>query len=168
VLQGIWTVAAAAVVLGAAGPLWAGDATHPCAAVKNPEARLACFDAAFAAPREHQGRDEPAAVTAAPQTAAEGIEEFGLSAAQLQARNPERGSEPRLERIEAKVAEIQRRSSTGERIIRLDNGQVWLQTEVTVRGPLSTGDEVVIRRAALNSFQIVTPGGVALRVRRIQ
>lgn len=167
-LQSIWTVAAAAVVLGAAGPLWAGDATHPCVAVKNPEARLACFDAAFSAPAKGEARSEPAPGSGAPQNAGEFIEEFGLSAAQLQARNPERGSEPRLERIEAKVAEIQRRSSTGERIIRLDNGQVWLQTEVTVRGPLSTGDEVVIRRAALNSFQLVTPGGVALRVRRIQ
>lgn len=160
-------MAAAAVVLGAAGPLWAGDATHPCAAVKNPEARLACFDAAFAAPREHEGRDKSPPVTTAPQTAAEVIADFGLTRAQLEARDPERGSEPRLERIEAKVEEIQYRS-TGERIIKLDNGQVWLQTEVTVRGPLSIGDEVVIRRAALNSFHIVTPARVALRVRRIQ
>lgn len=166
-LQGVWTVAAVVVVLVAIGPLWAGEVTHPCAAIANPEARLACFDAAFSAPRNVESRPAPAPETGAPKKAAEVIEEFGLTPAQLQARNPERGSEPRLERIEAKVAEIQHRS-TGERLIRLDNGQVWLQTEVTVRGPLFTGDEVVIRRAALNSFQIVTPGRVALRVRRIQ
>jgi hypothetical protein len=143
---------------GAAGTPVAADGarlTHSCAAVDDPAGRLACYDAAFKRP-------DPA------EEAREVIEEFGLTEAQLQARDPERPSRDKgPERIEAQVVSIRHRS-TGERIITLDNGQVWLQTEVTIRGPLANGDAVVIRRAALGSFQLVTPGQVALRVRRIE
>ena len=159
----------------------AGDPSHPCAAVDDPPERLACYDQAFPRP-------DGAAVAAAPEAAqvvqqapgraverapepkapaaAETVEEFGLNRAQLQARDPERVS-TRIERIEATVTEVRYRPS-GERVITLDNGQVWLQTEVTARGPLRAGDTVAIRRAALGSFQLVTPGRVALRVRRIE
>ena len=113
---------------------------------------------AIAAPAEVPA--DPAVAEPAP------IETFGLSESQLRARDPEHRRDA-LDRIEAKVVSVQHRS-TGERLITLDNGQVWLQTEATVRGPLREGDAVVIRRAALGSFQIVTPGRVALRVRRIE
>jgi hypothetical protein len=129
--------------------------SHACAALDDPAARLACYDAAFTRP-------DPVV------EAREVIEEFGLTEMQLQARDPARPARDRgPERIEAKVISVQARS-TGERIITLDNGQVWLQTEATIRGPLATGDSVVIRRAALGSFQLVTPGQVSLRVRRIE
>lgn len=105
---------------------------------------------------------EPAAAPEAPDAEAA----FGLSGAQVRARSPEQRSKT-LERIEATVVDV-RHFSTGERRITLDNGQVWLQTEATLRGPLVKGDKVVIRKAAFSSFQMVTPGRVALRVRRLE
>ena len=166
-----------AIGVAAAG---AGEPTHPCAAVDNPAERLACYDKAFprastAAGVEQQAESPVAEATEVPQQrdipeAAEEpelVEKFGLTEAQLQARDPERPREPRVERIEATVVGI-RHLSSGERVVTLDNGQVWLQTEITVRGHLAEGDQVVIRRAALGSFQLVTPGRVALRVRRIE
>ncbi|MFU8820179.1 MAG: type VI secretion system-associated protein TagO [Gammaproteobacteria bacterium] len=167
-----------AIASSAAG---AGDPSHPCAAVDDATERLACYDRAFPRPAEaaaaaaseaaHVVQQAPGrAVERAPEpkaaAATETAEEFGLSLTQLQARDPERVS-TRIERIEATVTEVGYRPS-GERVITLDNGQVWLQTEVTVRGPLRAGDAVAIRRAALGSFQLVTPGRVALRVRRIE
>lgn len=168
-----------AVAWPAAG---ADDPSHPCAAVDDATERLACYDQAFPRPAEaaaaaaseaaHVVQQAPGrAVEGAPEprapAAGETVEEFGLSRAQLQALDPERVS-PRIERIEALVTDVRYRP-TGERVITLDNGQVWLQTEVTVRGgPLRAGDTVAIRRAALGSFQLVTPGRVALRVRRIE
>jgi len=138
----------------------AGELSHPCAAVEDPAARLACYDDAFPRPPAAAAQEQAA-------EAPELVETFGLTEAQLQARDPERAQAPRVERIEATVVGI-RHLSSGERVVTLDNGQVWLQTEITVRGHLAAGDQVVIRRAALGSFQLVTPGRVALRVRRIE
>jgi hypothetical protein len=169
-----------AIGVAAAG---AGEPTHPCAAVDDPAERLACYDETFPRPGAVAGVEQkvggpvaeptevpqPREIPAAP-AAAEGpelVEEFGLTEAQLQARDPERPREPRVDRIEATVVGIRHRAS-GERLVTLDNGQVWLQTEITVRGHLAEGDQVVIRRAAFGSFQLVTPGRVALRVRRIE
>jgi hypothetical protein len=169
-----------AIGVAAAG---AGEPTHPCAAVDDPAQRLACYDETFPRPGAPVGVEQQAVAPVAEPTevprprdipvvpeAAEGpelVEEFGLTGAQLQARDPERAAEPRVERIEATVVGI-RHLSSGQRAVTLDNGQVWLQTEVTVRGHLAEGDQVVIRRAAFGSFQLVTPGRVALRVRRIE
>lgn len=147
-----------------------GAPTHPCAAVEDDKERLGCFDRAFprpepvAAPGTRESEDPDPEFTAAPVTPA--AESFGLSEAQLRARDPGRASDS-LDQIEARVAAI-RHQRTGERLITLDNGQVWLQTEVTLRGPLKEGDTITIRRGALSSFLLVTPGRVALRVRRVE
>jgi hypothetical protein len=169
-----------AIGVAAAG---AGEPTHPCAAVDDRAKRLACYDETFPRPGAPAGVEQQAVAPVAEATevpqprdipvvpeAAEGpelVEKFGLTEAQLQARDPERPREERVDRIEARIVGIRHRAS-GERLVTLDNGQVWLQTEITVRGHLAEGDEVVIRRAALGSFQLVTPGRVALRVRRIE
>lgn len=138
---------------------------HPCAVIEDGQERLACYDAAFPRPVDRPVREE---VPDADSTQTDKrSQDFGLSEAQLRAREPERARDKRVELIEATVVGIRYRSS-GERIITLDNGQVWLQTEVTVRGPLTEGDQVNIRRAALGSFMLVTPGRVALRVRRME
>lgn len=124
------------------------------------------------APSRAAGRGEPTGATpGAPEPAAapEALDAeaaFGLSNVQARAKRPERKRES-LDRIEATVVDL-RHFSTGERLIALDNGQVWLQTEATVRGPLVKGDRVVIRKGAFSSFQMVTPGRVALRVRRLE
>ncbi|MBB5880008.1 hypothetical protein GGR74_001156 [Xanthomonas arboricola] len=55
----------------------------------------------------------------------------------------------------------------GTRIVSLDSRQRWALTEATSRGPLAEGEVVVIRKAAMGSYMLVTAAGVALRARRI-
>lgn len=159
-------VAFVALPAGAAGP---DPGTHRCALVDAPAERLACFDEAFPRPAGADEAEQAAGAAASAPAAAmpmETEEDFGLSEVERRARAPERARDS-LDQIEATVVSV-RHFSTGERIITLDNGQVWRQTEATVRGPLAEGDQVVIRKGAFSSFQLVTPGRVALRVRRVE
>ncbi len=131
---------------------------HACAAVTGASERLACYDAAFPP------------VASAVDMASEkerALKDFGLNKAQLRVRDPERMSAVAPDRIEAAVARMTVRA-TGERVITLDSGQVWLLTEVTMKGPLRIGDRVMIREAALGSHMLLTPRKIALRARRIQ
>lgn len=131
---------------------------NACAAVKGASNRLACYDAAFPP------------VAGAVDMASErerALKEFGLNKAQLRERDPDRMSVLAPDRIEGSVARISVRS-TGERVVTLDSGQVWLLTEVTMKGPLHISDRVMIREASLGSHMLLTPSKIALRARRIQ
>lgn len=138
----------------------ASDDTHPCAAVAEPDERLACYDAAYsrpaAAPAPEQADDAVPAIA---------NNEFGLSEAELRERDPERARAV-LQSIEARVV-AQRRRADGAIEITLDNGQTWLQLERTRSLRVRDGDRVTIRRAALGSFLLVTPARALIRVRRI-
>lgn len=143
----------------AAGP---SKSSHACAAVASPEERLACYDAAF------PPTVDPVAEAAAREAAQERArQDFGLNRVQLREREPERFRDETPDRIEAKVAGISQRPS-GERVVTLDNGQVWLLTEATSKGPLAAGDQVSIKAGAMGSFLLVTPGRATLRARRIR
>lgn len=135
--------------------------SHPCASVVDPNERLACYDEAF----------PPAVNARAAETSeakrARQLQEFGLSGVQQRARETEQEREARPDQIEAKISTIYS-SSTGERIVTLENGQLWMLTEVSTKGYLRIGDTVVIRKAAMGSFMLVTPGKIALRAKRIQ
>lgn len=137
-------------------------ASHPCTSIGVANERLACYDAAF--PPTTTSHSE-AVITEDKRT--DQLQEFGLNGEQLRAHEPERKRDTRPDRIEAKVAVLSRRRS-GERLITLDSGQVWLLTEITSKGPLHVGDPVTIRTAALGSFMLITPARVALRARRIE
>jgi len=95
------------------------------------------------------------------------LKEFGLNKSQLRDRDPDRMRVLAPDRIEGSVARISVRP-TGERVVTLEGGQVWLLTEVTMKGPLSSGDRVTIREASLGSHLLLTPKNIALRARRIQ
>lgn len=142
------------VLMVACSPVWADDTTHPCARVVEPERRLACYDGAF--PPSAEARD----------AAARGAEEsFGLqpaAAATVVAGQPATETDPK--QISGRVAKITLHSNG--RIVALENGQVWVLTEATSRGQMQVGDEVVVRRAAMGSYLLVTPAGVSLRARR--
>lgn len=161
------------ILIWLAGGLWsvaanAGEPAHPCATQADPTARLACYDRAFppaagaadATPVEARERESTGAVRE------QAVREFGLSAEQRRARDPEGAREARIERIQATVVGIDERSN-GQRVVRLDNGQTWLLTEATSRGQLRPGDAIHIRNAALGTFMLVTPARVALRARRL-
>lgn len=140
----------------------AESSTHACASVADPTQRLACYDAAF----PPAGDAQFGAIVDPEIARAQALKDFGLNKAQLSAREPERMRELSPERIEATVAGITNRS-TGERVLTLDNEQIWLLTEVTSKGRLRVGDRVVLRTAALGTYKLITPGRVPLRAKRI-
>ena len=131
---------------------------HACASVTAASERLACYDAAFP--------PVPDAVDMASEKE-RALKEFGLNKSQLRERDPGRMNVLAPDRIEGSVARVVVRS-TGERVVTLDSGQVWLLTEVTMKGPLSAGDRVTIREASLGSHMLLTPKNIALRARRLQ
>lgn len=152
-----WSLGA---LLGLAVAEMAGASGHPCAEQIESQARLACYDRAF---------PPPAAAQAAParRSEAELKQEFGLSGRELDERKPEAEREQRIDSLEAMVTGV-RGIQGGQRVLTLDNGQVWQLTEGGTRGPLKEGDAVVVRRALMGSFILVTPGGVGLRARRLR
>lgn len=138
----------------------AAGASHECAAIAEPGARLACYDAAFPPV-------DGAAVAAAAADPEQQRRDFGLSVQQKRERTPALLRPPEgPDRVEARVADITYRK-TGHRVIRLDNDQIWQLVDVSDKGPLKEGDAIVVRKAALGSFMLVTPARVALRARRI-
>lgn len=158
----------ASILLSLAGGVGFAHATdsavvsHPCAPVSDATERLACYDNAF--PRPSDSAAKPLTDAAA---RVDALKEFGLSKEQMRQREPERMREITPERIEARVADVVYRPNR-ERVITLDNGQVWLLTEATSKGHLSAGDAVVVRRAALGSFMLITPSRIPLRARRVE
>ena len=140
--------------------LTAQAASHPCAELAEAQARLNCYDQAF----------PPTATASKPgptgRSETEVKQEFGLTDRELEARQPVAERDPEVDRISAVVVEI-RKPRGHQRVLELDNGQTWKLIEGGTRGPLKRGDSVVIRRAMFGSFLLTTPGGIALRARRV-
>lgn len=136
--------------------------SHPCTAIVEAAARLSCYDAAF--PPAANARSLTVDVQAERERA---LREFGLNKAQLRVDDPDRMREISPERIQATVVRVGFRS-TGERVVTLDNGQVWMLTEVTSKGSLKSGDVIAVRKGALNGYMLLTSKRIPLRARRIQ
>jgi hypothetical protein len=75
-------------------------------------------------------------------------ERFGAQAPVVKEEIPE---------LRARVTAVARRSR-GEYEFTLDNGQVWVQTEVKPQLTLSAGSEVVIRKASMGSYRLQRAG----------
>lgn len=155
------SVAITALALAMSGATVAAE-SHPCASVVDPAERLACYDAAFPPADNVRIGTETAEAQRA-----RALQEFGLSGVQKQAREPKQVRDLRPDRIEATITSIFS-NPTGERIVNLDNGQLWLLPEVTSKGRLAKGDLVVIRTAAMGTYMLVTPSRIALRAKRLQ
>jgi len=67
----------------------------------------------------------------------------------------------------ARVATVARRLS-GELVLILDNGQVWVQIDTETKARVQEGDEVTIRKATLGSYFLVAPNHILVRVRRLK
>lgn len=117
--------------------------SHPCAMIGAADERLACYDKAF-----------PPNATAVAEASRQA---FGLMEGQ-DATTPAR--------IEATVSAIREINREG-RLITLDNGQVWRETQANSSLLLKPGDKILIREAALSSFLLVK-GRQSARVRRIK
>lgn len=153
--SGLWLVASLAVAQDA-------GSGHRCATIADDTARLACYDAAFGGPAPAPA--PAAAATAAPASStSKAQQEFGLSEADKRAADPAQPEAPSS--ITAKVADARKRP-TGEWVVMLEDGQVWVQVESTTKAIVKAGDEVTIRKAALGSYLLVSANRVAMRVRR--
>jgi hypothetical protein len=140
--------------------------SHPCAAKADPSERLACYDKAF--PPGPGARYGNVGMTDAEREAQrqQALKDFGLNNQQKEERQPEAERPFRPDRIEAGVTKVSYRAS-GERVISLDNGQVWLITEVTEKGWIKPGDHISVRTALMGTYMLDT-GRVQLRARRLQ
>lgn len=137
-------------------------AAQECAALSLDSERLACYDRTFGVPMAAGG-----AINASGVRAAEARRDFGLSEADKRARDPAAAKASLPESLEASVVAVMRHAR-GELVVTLDNDQVWMQSEAVTQARLSAGDVVTIRKAALGSYQLVTPSGIAMRVRRVR
>lgn len=150
---------AAGALLSSCLPLAAsadGGATHDCARIAEPAARLACYDKAF-----------PLAPDVLAQAERNERQAFGLKKETPVPANPGSAQRPPVERVESVIASISY-DNDGRRTITLDNGQAWRLTEAGVRGHMAEGDRVSVRAAAMGSYMIVTQAGVALRAKRVK
>lgn len=130
--------------------------THRCASIVDPAGRLACYDDAFP--------PSPEVVEAATEQARA---DFGLAAPRASLRSPADAAQQHdPESIESRVTRVDH--GGGSRTFHLENGQVWSQTESRSTGHVRAGEMVRLRKAVLSGFTLVTPDGVALRVRRVR
>lgn len=166
-----------ALMLASLAPLVAGaesDATPAaaqCVSIEDSAARLACYDRAFGRSSE-TGAAAPAiaegTAAAVSTDAARAVDEFGLSDAAKRKRDPEKAKETMPESISSTVTRVAFRP-TGEVVVTLENEQVWEQAEIVTTKPrVKVGDAVTIRKAALGSYTLLTPGRTVIRVRRVR
>lgn len=136
-----------------APPLAAQQASHACASVAEPAARLACYDKTFPPP--------PEVIEAATEKAQA---DFGLNKPRDPLRNPGQSVEQADPgRIESRVTKV---DHGGQRSFHLENGQIWTQADSISSGHMQAGDTVQVRKGILGGYLLVMPNGVALRVRR--
>jgi hypothetical protein len=130
-----------------------------CVSIKRNTERLACFDRGIdvlLGPDAKATRAAPSAESS-----------FGLVAqTPAQTDSGTRGPS-QIEVLEARVAALSA-GADGSAIIVLDNDQSWRQISGSATLLLKVGDAVVIRRAALGSFQLSTPNGRAAKVKRVR
>jgi hypothetical protein len=157
------SLAAAQAPVHAASPDPLAVQLKRCASLTEAGARLACYDAlaglapsattAAAAPSPaaggSQARTSSSAAVAA--SAAPPAEEFGVHNGPLEVK---RGP-VREKRMLAVVSTVSNRGN-GELVVRLDNGQVWVQLEPD-KFPVKPGDHVEIDVGAFGSYVLWSP-----------
>lgn len=122
-----------------------------CAAIADDGKRLACYDdyAQNISPQPN-----PAPISREEKEAA-----FGLA-------DPRQAELEELEEIHSTVIDVQRKSR-GQRILTLENGQVWEQKDSYTTPTFHVGDSVTIKRGFMGAYRLKRDaGGKALQVRR--
>lgn len=158
------------ISLAGAGLFWlatAGATNSPlqaCRSIAEDAARLACYDNLADRPAPSSAAPAPApAPEAAPAPSPEEL--FGRDAVQSEDIVRRAAGIGRLEEVTARVVGVEL-NPFGKLILTLDNGQVWSQLD-SPAPRIRNGDEVRVRRAALNSYLLApTSGGRAIRVHR--
>ena len=124
-----------------------------CVGIERNTERLACFDRGIAALTGAAGAVAPSAESS-----------FGLVASTPRS-DATRAAGDEMNGLRARVTAL--KTSNGDELITLDNGQVWRQLSGGVL-LLKLGDEVEINRAALGSFQMKVPSGRTGKVKRVR
>lgn len=150
----------------------AGD-LQTCASIESDVARLECYDllsgraageeraAAKAAAAEEQAAPAPAA---APKPMPEEV--FGKSVEDTQEAYARAAGIEEVSEIRATVAKVSK-DGYGRVSVVLDNGQRWRQIRKAYF-KVSEGDEVIVRKAALQSYTLqMASGGRGTKVRRV-
>jgi len=151
-----------------------------CASIDDDTARLACYDA-YNPPLKNARRAQPANASADTESgekpgAAKPEPPAQSAAANPSSAGPEFGLDERQQQVSprkparqtlvARVASISKRNDGGL-LLRLDNGQSWLQLEQRGGASLAPGDTVSITPGMLGSYLLRSDSGVSSRVRRL-
>jgi len=128
------------------------EALQACTQEHDDSRRLACYDR------------EMARLTTASEKS------FGLSGAQerkLEPPPPEAREKPKPQVLSSTVTAVSMRGD-GRQVIRLTNGETWVQGEAYETFHVNTGDTVTVKHGALGSFYMYVPSGLATRVTRVR
>ena len=136
-----------------------------CRGVGDPQARLACFDAAAAGLAAAAAQGEIVVVDRA-QAAAAHREAFGLSLPSLDFVT--RALKPAETEQVTGVVKALRRDASGRWTFMLADGPVWRQIDGDLAREPRAGSKVAIRRGALGSFLMNVDGQPAIKVHRDQ
>jgi hypothetical protein len=146
------------------------DAARACLKVTDDTQRLACFDREIGRLVARGGpaaSAAPAAAAAAPPAnvpAADSAADFGVKGSVVARKQDE--AKPQIDSLDAKVTSVSTRPH-GERVVTLDNGQVWVELSAAAYFPVKAGDQISIQSGSLNSFRLQLKGRSTL-VRRVQ
>ena len=125
------------------GTVLSADSAGKCAEIAAPVDRLACYDKA--SPPVVKG--DVAAVG------------FGLSS--------KKEDKPEPVQVAAKITAVSTMRD-GKRLITLDNGQVWRETEAKPMVIIKKNVPITVREAALGTYLLVISDNTALRVKRVK
>jgi hypothetical protein len=160
------TIGLAFVIAIASAPALAMDIhaeLNACRMLQSDAERLTCYDAIGAGTIEpvagstpEAAPDPSAAPAPEPTLPAESSVTFGKSASETYREQKEAFGKEEIRELAATVAEL-RRMGNYKMEITLDNGQKWHQITSSYL-TLKVGDDIVIKRAALDSYKLLPQG----------
>jgi hypothetical protein len=137
-----------------------------CKAIAADQARLACYDTAAGALLAAEQRADVIVVDRGEVEKARSSL-FGLSMPDISLFKRHGAKMEELDHVEGVLASADTNSS-GQYIFHLQDGATWQQVDTYEVGKIPrSGDPVVIKRAALNSYKLSVAGHAAVRVQRI-
>jgi hypothetical protein len=149
-LIGLLLIGVLAGRVALAGPSGVSEALQACAQERDDSKRLACYDREMAQPATTPDKS------------------FGLSAHQeRKLEPPEVRDKLRPQLLSSTVAAVSARGD-GRQVIRLANGETWVQGEAWEVFPLGVGDTITIKPGMLGAFYLYAPSGSATRVTRLR
>ncbi|HEY1725523.1 MAG TPA: hypothetical protein VGF89_08870 [Steroidobacteraceae bacterium] len=149
-----WACLAVLLVAGISGrTAWAAPAPLPpelkaCTLEKDDQARLTCYDQAMTRLTTGPG------------------ESYGLSAEQMRKATPQSAPEKAKTTALSSTVTTATVQADGRQLIRLANGQTWLQSDAYDVIQVRSGDSVTIKPGLLGSYFLYTSSGAATRVTR--